>query len=138
VYAEEIDGPLLEKVRSRLEDEHLTNVALILGKPDAPGFPKSALDAVLIADVYHEIARPAAVLANVRESLKPGGLLIVIDYLKPEMKGRGRKAQAKDHNIEPEFVERDLKRAGFVIVERREPFGRGYGDIPIYFVLAQR
>lgn len=138
VFAEEIDGPLIGKLRSRLEEERLSNVTLILGKPDDPRLPASTLDAVLIADVYHEIARPAAVLARVREALKPSGLLMIIEYLKPEMTNRSRKAQAKEHNIAPEFVEGDLKRTGFVIVERRDPFGRGYDDVPIYFILARR
>src|SRR5437899_5986776 len=33
VFAEEIDRPLIDKLRSRLEEDRLSNVTLILGKP---------------------------------------------------------------------------------------------------------
>ena len=136
VFAEEIDGPLVEKLRGRLAEEKIGNVTVLLGAPDDPRLPKVALDAVLLSDVYHEIERPAAVLARLKEALKPGGRLIIVDYLEPSMAGRPRAEQGKKHNIGPEYVERDLKMAGFTIVERRESLARGYGDIPLFYVLA--
>ena len=86
---------------------------MLLGAPDDPRLPKGALYAVLLSDVYHEIEQPAAVLARLKEALKPGWRLIIVDYLEPSMAGRPRAEQGKKHNIGPEYVERDLKMAGF-------------------------
>jgi predicted methyltransferase len=137
VYAEEIDAPLLDKVRQRMNAEKLTNVEFRLGTPDDPKFPTGALDAVIISDVYHEVEHPALLLAAVRKALKPGGLLLVVDYLKPEMHGKPREDQVKVHNIAPEFLEADLKAAGFAIVDRRDPYAPGYDGIPTYYLLAR-
>jgi len=138
VFAEEIDAALLDKVRERLQADRLENITLVLGTPVDPKFPKGALDAVIIADVYHEIERPKIVLAHVKQALKPGGLLIVVDYLKPELRNRTRRDQGKEHNIALEFVEHDLKDAGFTLVERRDPYCPGYDEVPTYFIVALR
>jgi predicted methyltransferase len=138
VFAEEIDAPLLDKVRERLQADHLENVTLVLGTPVDPRFPKSTLDSVIIADVYHEIEHPELVLSRVKEALKPSGLVIVVDYLKPALRYQPRADQTREHNIAPVFVEQDLKRAGFTVVERRDPYCRGYDDVPTYFILARR
>jgi predicted methyltransferase len=138
VFAEEIDASLLDKVRERLQADHLENVTLVLGVPTDPKFPKSTLDAVIIADVYHEIEHPKAVLSSVKQAIKPGGLLMVVDYLKPELRNHSRRDQGKEHNIAPAFVEHDLKDAGFTPVERRDPYCPGYDGVPTYFIVARR
>ncbi len=137
VYAEEIDRPLLDKVRQRMKAEGVGNVEYLLGTPDDPGFPSGQLDAVIISDVYHEIEHPASVLAAVRRALKPGGLLLVVDYLKPEAGTKSRSEQVKDHNIGPGFVEEELAKAGFAVLERRAPYCPGYDGIPTYYILAR-
>jgi len=114
VFAEEID-----KVRDRLQADHLENSTLVLGTPTDPTFTKTILDAVIIADVHHEIEHPKVVLSRVKQALQPGDLLIVVDYLKTELRNQTRRDQAKEHNIAPAFVEHDLKDAGFSQAERR-------------------
>jgi len=137
VFAEEIDKPLVDKLRRRVKTAKQTNVTVILGTPDNPKLPPNSLDAILMADVYHEIANPREMLRNLRKAFKPGGRLLIEDYLKPELKDKPRQQQAKDHNISPEFIEQDLKESGFTVIERRDPFTKGYDNIPMYLVLAQ-
>jgi predicted methyltransferase len=138
VFAEEIDASLLAKVRERVEADHLENVTLVLGTPTDPKFPKASLDAVIIADVYHEIEHPEVVISRVKEALKPGGLLMIVDYLKPELRNNTRKQQGKEHHIAPAFVEHDLEAAGFTPVERRDPYCPGYDEVPTYFIVVRR
>lgn len=115
-YAQEIDERLVKKLGKRIQAEKLTNVEPVLGKPDAPGLPHAALDAALLADVCHEIDNPSALLRG----------------MKPELRPATRERQRKDHNIAPEFLERDLQEAGFEVTERRDPLGPGYDRIPMY------
>jgi predicted methyltransferase len=137
VFAEEIDKPLVDKLRQRIKTTKQTNITVILGTPDDPKLPPNSLDAILMADVYHEIANPSEMLRNLRKTLKPGGRLLIEDYLKPELRNQSRQQQAKNHNISPEFVEQDLKESGFTVVERRDPFTKGYDNIPMYLLLAR-
>ncbi len=138
VYAQEIDERLVKKLGRRVRAEKLTDVEPLLGKPDAPGLPHGALDAVLLADVYHEVDNPSALLRGIRQSLKPEGRLVVIEYMKPELQAATRERQGKDHNIAPEFVERDLQEAGFAVTGRHDPLGPGYDRIPMYCVIGLR
>ena len=58
------------------------------------GLPAGCCDLVLMVDVYHELADPAAVMATVRRALRPGGRLVLVEYrgedpavpIKPEHK----------------------------------------------------
>ena len=87
------------------------------------------------ADVYHEVDSPA-LLQQIKASLKPGGRLMILEYLKPEMKSETRDRQRREHNISPELVEQDLKSAGFVVVKLRDPLGPGYDGIPTFYIVA--
>jgi SAM-dependent methyltransferase len=59
-----------------------------------PKLPEGALDLVLLVDVYHEFSEPEKMLDRIRESLKPGGRLVLLEYrgedpavaIKPEHK----------------------------------------------------
>lgn len=137
VIAQEIDKPLIGKLRARIQSEGLANVEPVLGTPSDPGLERYRFDAILIADVYHEVDDPVRFLRRLRDSLKPEGRLMVIDYLKPEMQSKSRETQRKEHNLGPGFVEQDLREAGFVILGRKDPLGPGYDGIPMYSILAK-
>lgn len=107
VYAVEINQSFLEHIRGRATSEGLTNVRTVLGKEDNPLLPSQSLDAVLILKAYHEIAQPVLLLSHLRESMRPGALLGIIDK-----NGRG-----DDHGIERATVIKEAKLAGFALVE---------------------
>jgi len=37
-----------------------------------------------MVDVYHELSQPQAILRHLRESLKPGGRLVLLEYRKED------------------------------------------------------
>ena len=136
VYAEEIDKPLLNKVRKRMESQKIRNVTLVLGTPDDPKFPPGTLDAVIIADVYHELDHPGAILKQLKTSLKPRGTVLIVDYLKQALLDKSRTEQAREHTIAPRLVENDLEKAGFLIDEAVDPYAAGYDGIPMFYIVA--
>jgi ubiquinone/menaquinone biosynthesis C-methylase UbiE len=138
IIAQEIDRPLVEKLRARVSDEKLTNVDPLLGAPHDPGLATESADAILVADVYHEVENQSKFLELLRISLKAGGRLMIIDYLKPEIKNQSRERQREQHNIAPAFVLDDLKAAGYTILGVRDPYAPGFDDIPTYWVLAEK
>ena len=46
--------------------------------------PPASVDLVLMVDVYHELSQPQAILRHLRESLRPGGRLVLLEYRKED------------------------------------------------------
>src|SRR5215472_1407344 len=82
VYCEDIaDGKDwgLRQAKRNLQKQHVKNAVLIHGEADNPTLPEGALDAVLIVNAYHEMPKYESMLRHIRESLKPGGHLVILD-----------------------------------------------------------
>ena len=139
VYAVEIDENLVSGLKQRASHERVANVEVLLGSADNPGLARESLDAALLADVYHEMTDQPSVLGHVYEALKPGGRLVVVDYLLESVIGKSREKQQLDHSISPEFVKQDLREAGFDVAEVVDPFNSDHpAGIPIYLIVARR
>ena len=80
VYASDIQQAMLDLIRDRVARERLSNIELVLGTPTDPRLPRGAVDMVLMVDVYHEFSQPQVMLQRIRESLKPGGRVILLEY----------------------------------------------------------
>ena len=57
----------------------LPNIRLRVGESNDPHLPVGAVDAVLIANTYHEFAAPEMMLDRTFRSLRPGGRLVVLE-----------------------------------------------------------
>src|ERR1700674_741719 len=75
---------MLEKLRKNMEARHLVNVETVLGTEDDPKLPAGAVDLVLLVDVYHEFSQPQQMLQKIRQSIKPDGRLVLIEYRKED------------------------------------------------------
>jgi ubiquinone/menaquinone biosynthesis C-methylase UbiE len=84
VYANDIQPEMLMLLRQRLAKEKITNVETVLGGVDDPKLPGAMLDLILMVDVYHELQQPQAMLRHMREALKPGGRLVLLEYRKED------------------------------------------------------
>ncbi len=114
VYAEDIQPEMIEATDRRLKREGLRNVKTVLGTSSDPRLPARSLDAVLIVDTYHEIDDPVTLLRNVARSLKPQGLVGVVNF---KTDGYGPGPPMEDR-VEPETVVRDAEAAGLRLVKR--------------------
>jgi ubiquinone/menaquinone biosynthesis C-methylase UbiE len=103
VLAEDINPHAVDAIRQRAQKEGLPQITPVLGTPDDPKLPAESLDAAVMLRVYHEVAHPPVLLAELQRALKPGGRFGVIDH-----PGNGA-----DHGINPEVVRREVERAGF-------------------------
>jgi ubiquinone/menaquinone biosynthesis C-methylase UbiE len=104
--------------RAILKNER--NITVIHGDVTDPHFPQERVNEVLIANTYHELTDSQAILAHVRESLMPGGRLVVVDRApKPADTPASRLAE---HEIASEQVEKELRRAQFEIVTLQDNF----------------
>ena len=80
VYGEDIQQSMLDQLARNMKDRHITNVRPVLGDIDNPKLPKDSLDLIILVDVYHEFSEPIKMVDRMRESLKPGGRLVLLEY----------------------------------------------------------
>jgi ubiquinone/menaquinone biosynthesis C-methylase UbiE len=114
VYAEDIQPEMFSAIKLRVQREGLRNVLPVLGTAADPRFPAAALDAVLIVASYYEMDEPVTLLRNVARSLKPTGLLGIVDFTK-EGFGPG---PPMEERVDPERIIRDAQAAGLKLRSR--------------------
>jgi len=117
VYAVDIQPEMLDRMKALLEKEGITNVVPVLGEADDPKLPKGGLDWILLVDVYHELQQPKAMLARIRESLKPAGRIALIEY---RLKGTSAAHIRPEHRMSPSQVLAEWEPAGLRLVTRHE------------------
>jgi len=84
VFANDIQPQMLDRLRRRLERKKIANVTIVQGTIDDPGLAAASVDLELMVDVYHELSQPQAMLRRLREALKPGGRLVLLEYRKED------------------------------------------------------
>src|SRR5690348_18348911 len=113
---------MLEKLRARAQHDKITNVETVLGTANDPKLPTGQLDLVLLVDVYHEFSEPQAMLDRIRESLKPDGRLVLLEYRKEDPKIPIR----LEHKMSVAEVKTELEAEGFVLSQVIETLPRQY------------
>lgn len=106
VLAVDIQPEMLSLLKKNAEREKLHNIDLLLGTPTNPDLPQGAVDLALLVDVYHEFEYPEEMIRAIRNSLKPDGRLVLVEYrgedptvpIKPEHKMTAKQVSAE---IEP-------------------------------------
>ena len=86
VYANDLQPEMLLKLHTKSQREKLSNVETVQGTESDPKLPPNTMDLVLLVDVYHEFSQPQAMLDKIRESLKPDGRLVLLEYRKEDPK----------------------------------------------------
>jgi len=109
-----------EEAASRFKDNRLSNVSRVVSEINNLGLEDSSLDMVLLVLVYHDIYFTADYwpkvdrdnfFRQIRESLKPGGVLVVIDH--SALENTGMSAAQDLHRIDEAFAKQDIESAGF-------------------------
>jgi cyclopropane fatty-acyl-phospholipid synthase-like methyltransferase len=110
VYAVEINRAYVRHIRNRAKKEKLPNIRPILGKADDPLLPPQSVDAVLLLKTYHEVAKPVALLKKLREAMRPGARLGIID----------KNGIGTDHGLNADVVIKEAAQAGFALREQHD------------------
>ncbi|HVS30607.1 MAG TPA: methyltransferase domain-containing protein [Thermoanaerobaculia bacterium] len=114
VYANDVQPEMLELLRASVSKEKITNVIPILGATADPRLPDSALDWILLVDVYHEFQEPKPMLARLREALKPDGHVALVEY---RAEGTSASHIRREHRMTKDEVLSEWLPAGFRVVE---------------------
>lgn len=117
VYGVDIQPEMNEILRKNCEKEGITNVKIILGADDDPKLPAKSIDWMLLVDVYHEFQKPEAMLAKMREALKPDGHVCLLEY---RLKGDTASYIKIKHRMSVEQVLSEWEPAGFKLEKLHE------------------
>ncbi|MBV9676940.1 MAG: methyltransferase domain-containing protein [Acidobacteriaceae bacterium] len=84
VFANDIQMPMLDRLRKNAAAHNINNIETVLGTESNPNLPADTLDLVVMVDVYHELSRPQRMLDHIRDSLKPDGRLVLLEFRKED------------------------------------------------------
>ena len=102
VLAEDIDPNAIDNLGDRIQRERLDNVAVKLGSPTNAMLPARSFDRVFLVHMFHEVTEPYAFLWHLREGVKPGGEVILVDSDRP----------VKNHGIPPKQADCEFRALG--------------------------
>lgn len=80
LYAVDIQQEMLDILVEKLKKKGLNNIVPVLGKIDDPNLPDETIDLAFMVDVYHEFSHPYEMMQGIISSLKPGGIVVWIEY----------------------------------------------------------
>jgi len=115
VIATDISSVFVAKLRERAEAEGLTNIhAQVCGERES-GLRPNSVDRIFICDVYHHFAYPRTTNASLFAALRPGGELLLVDFIRIE--GQSRDWLLDHVRAGQEVFRAELEDAGFEYVE---------------------
>jgi len=120
VYANDIQPEMLKLLRDNAAKAGFRNVEAVLGDVADPKLPKGQMDLVLLVDVYHEFSKPQEMLRRIRETLKPSGRLVLLEYRKEDPNVPIR----EEHKMSVGQVRAELEPEGFRLSQTIETLPR--------------
>ncbi|MGI4854258.1 MAG: class I SAM-dependent methyltransferase [Janthinobacterium lividum] len=124
VYAEDINPAAAKAIDTRAAKEKLPQVHSVLGTADDLKLP-APVDAALLLKMYHEIANPVPLMRKLRESLKPGARVGIID----------RNGNGADHGLKQSVLEHEMSEAGYRRIEQYDFTKEAGEDYFLVFVV---
>ncbi len=107
VLAVDVEDGMVKYLDERAKREGLTNVTAAKAAYDDPKLAAASVDRILIVDTWHHIAGREAYSVKLREALKPGGFVAIVDFTLEATHG-----PPKEHRLTPDQVKKELESAG--------------------------
>ena len=111
VYGVDTEPAMVKYLQERAQREGLQNLTSVAGTPGDPRIPEKA-DLIIMVDVYHHVEGRERYFSRLRDSLKPGGSVAIIDFLADSPRGPPKGAR-----VEPQQVKAELLRAGYGLTQ---------------------
>jgi len=129
VFSTEIDPERLRRLREAVVAAKLDNVTVVQAHSGETGLPPNCCDAIVLRRVYHHLTDPSGINASLLRSLRPGGVLAVIDFPPPFFLSRG------DFGVPAKMVITEVTSRGFELLRMIDDWpGRGpFGSYCVVF-----
>ncbi len=80
VYAVDIQEEMIDYLEENKASHNIKNVEVIKGTERSANLPASSIDLAIMVDVYHELEFPHEMLQSLKEALRPGGKILLLEY----------------------------------------------------------
>lgn len=123
IIATELEPKMIAYMNERAKAEQLANFTAIQGTAAESGLEPASVDAIAVVNTFSFFERPAEMSRSIAAALKPGGLLVVVDF--------PREGQGSDTTgIDAEDVVKIVTAAG---LERQDEISLVPGEYAIRF-----
>jgi predicted methyltransferase len=124
VYAVDISQAFIEHIRESAKAQGADNVTAMLSDGAGVPLPEASVDLAYMSDVYHHLEHPAQTLASIRNALRPGGRLVVVDY--ERIPGMTPPARIAHLRLDKATAIREIEAAGFTLLEEKKLMRENY------------
>ncbi len=126
VLALDTNRSSIDWMSARVEREELRNVRPEMVTPDDPALSPRSVDRILVANTWHHISERADYAEKLLASLRPGGLVLIVDFVKDSPEG-----PPPQMRLTYDTVMHELEVAGFAVEVVKE-------SLPYHYVIAGR
>jgi SAM-dependent methyltransferase len=102
VYGVDLEPDMVKHLAARARREGLVNVTAVQAAPHDPWLPQP-VDLALLVNTYHHIAERPGYFGRLRQGLRPGGRLAIIDFLPDAPEGPPRHARVSVASVKEEM-----------------------------------
>ena len=121
VYATEIEQEKVDEINKTVAGKD--NVTVILGEAESTGLPDECCDRILLRRVYHHFQHPKPMLESILTSLKPGGVIAIIDFLpRADLANADGTPEDHEHGTTIAQLIEHVTDSGFELVRQVEPW----------------
>jgi len=118
VYLTELDEEKFAALQKDASRRKLKNLVILAAAEKETKLPDNCCDAIVLRRVYHHLTAPAEMDASLLRSLRPGGLLAVIEFaprksLTASDPVKGVPSNRGGHGIPKKILVEELTAAGF-------------------------
>lgn len=109
VLALDVERSMVDRMYERIAREQLRNVRPDTITADDPALGPRSVDRVLVVNTWHHIEGRAGYAAKLREALRPGGRILIVDFTAESPYG-----PPPEHRLSIDTVRSELRSAGLV------------------------
>ena len=121
VFAEDVMAGYLDTLRREVASGPAHNISIVVGDPGDPKLTPNSIDRAIMVHMYHEIARPYALLYHLAGAFRPGGRLGIEELDRP----------TQNHGTPPRLLTCELNAAGYRSVSLA-PLKGGIGYFAVF------
>ncbi len=116
VLAVEVQDEFIGYLKNRGRELQINNVEVIKGTEKSANLPSNSVDLAIMIDVYHELLFPQEMLLSIKNALKPGGKLLMLEYRAedPDI------AIKKLHKMSVAQVDKEMQANGFRLLKKED------------------
>ena len=107
VIALDVEPAMVEHMQQRIADNAIPSAEARVVPPDDPQLDPASVDRILVVDTWHHISDRVAYARKLRDALREGGFVLVVDFTLDAPQG-----PPPEMRLAPEAVAEELRQAG--------------------------